>query len=266
MRTEIEALKEIRDRISYFCSRTDGKYDPPWAQEVIGIIDDVLITPYRQCKRFSAPFYVEVGTSIVAIRCASNHDVVWWADHSVHGKSTVDWAESVCTRMNQEAHKRECGESVTGSNQLRDALDKARRFIDSSPLMSIVDDTGTIVRGELCAEIDAALAAPATAEKSSAVGDSAKLREALEFCVKGMCGYCRMDAEARGMTTECVHGCEALLMAKAALAAPPRNCDRPECATTTAAQDVWRREDGGKTAYYEWLLATYKKGDNDGNK
>ena len=51
------------------------------------------------------------------------------------------------------------------------------------------------------------------------------LREALELCVKGMCGYCRMDAEARGMTTECVNGCEALLMAKAALAAPPRNCD-----------------------------------------
>lgn len=105
MRTEIEALKEIRDRISYFCSKTDGKYDPPWAEEVIGIIDDVLITPYRQCKRFGAPFYVDVGTSIVAIRCASNHDVVWRADHSVHGKATVDWAESMCTRMNQEAHR-----------------------------------------------------------------------------------------------------------------------------------------------------------------
>ena len=113
MRTEIEALKEIRDRISYFCSRTDGKYDPPWAQEVIGIIDDVLITPYRQCKRFGAPFYVEVGTSIVAIRCASNHDVVWRADHSVHGKATVDWAESVCTRMNQEAHIRELSKNVS---------------------------------------------------------------------------------------------------------------------------------------------------------
>ena len=48
MRTEIEALKEIHDRISYFCSRTDGKYDPPWAQEVIGIIDDVLTTPLNQ--------------------------------------------------------------------------------------------------------------------------------------------------------------------------------------------------------------------------
>ena len=40
----------------------------------------------------------------------------------------------------------------------------------------------------------------------------------------------------------------------------PRNCDRPECATSKAAQDVWRKEDGGKTAYYEWLLATYTEG------
>ena len=35
----------------------------------------------------------------------------------------------------------------------------------------------------------------------------------------------------------------------------PRNCDRPECATSKAAQDVWRKEDGGKTAYYEWLYS-----------
>ena len=63
------------------------------------------------------------------------------------------------------------------------------------------------------------------AERKSERGDYAKLREALEFCVKGMCGFCRMDAEARGMTTECVNGCEALRKAKVALAAPPRNCD-----------------------------------------
>ena len=47
----------------------------------------------------------------------------------------------------------------------------------------------------------------------------------------------------------------------AALSAPPRNCDRPECATTKEAQEVWRKEDGGKTAYYEWLLAISTKGE-----
>ena len=38
-------------------------------------------------------------------------------------------------------------------------------------------------------------------------------------------------------------------------------CDRPECATTKSAQDVWRKEDGGKTAYYEWLRAASTKGE-----
>ena len=50
-------------------------------------------------------------------------------------------------------------------------------------------------------------------------GDYAKLREALKLCLRGMYGYCRMDAEARGMTTECVNGCEVMLGTKAALAA-----------------------------------------------
>ena len=50
-------------------------------------------------------------------------------------------------------------------------------------------------------------------------------------------------------------------IARTALSVPPRNCDRTECATTKEAQDVWRKEDGGKTAYYEWLLATSTKGE-----
>ena len=33
---------------------------------------------------------------------------------------------------------------------------------------------------------------------------------------------------------------------ESALAAPPRNCERPECATTKSAQDVWHMEDVGK--------------------
>ena len=42
--------------------------------------------------------------------------------------------------------------------------------------------------------------------------------------------------------------------------ASPSNCDRPECATSKAAQDVWRKEDWGKTAYHEWLLTSTKGG------
>lgn len=91
------------------------------------------------------------------------------------------------------------------------------------------------------------------------------LRKALEFCVKGMCGFCRMDAEARGMTTECVNGCEALRKAKAALAAPPRNCDR--FTSAEEAFHAWNNtvDTPGGGAYVglmDWLFApaTEKEG------
>ena len=67
-------------------------------------------------------------------------------------------------------------------------------------------------------------------------------------------GDMRIRREFRGML------CHAKNAIDFALSSPPRNCDRPECATTREAQDVWSREDGGKTAYYEWLLAKATKG------
>jgi hypothetical protein len=48
------------------------------------------------------PFYVDVGTSIVAVRCASNHDVVLEYDHSRH-PFVIELAEKACDRMNKEA-------------------------------------------------------------------------------------------------------------------------------------------------------------------
>lgn len=77
------------------------------------------------------------------------------------------------------AHKRE---AVTGSNQLREAL---KHIKDRLPHMLQYmrvhweDASAGGYFDELMLVIDAALAAPATAEKSSAVGDAAKLRKAL---------------------------------------------------------------------------------------
>ena len=81
-------------------------------------------------------------------------------------------------------------------------------------------------------------------------GDASKLREAMVTISKVSDDW-RLYVNTMPAALDHILG-----LAQAALAAPPRNCDRPECATTKAAQDVWRREDGGKTAYYEWLLAT----------
>ena len=59
-----------------------------------------------------------------------------------------------------------------------------------------------------------------------------------------------------------------IAIVQSALSAPARNCDRPECATSKAAQNVWRKEDGGKTPYYEWLLApaAEREGGGDGRR
>ena len=90
-------------------------------------------------------------------------------------------------------------------------------------------------------------------------GNSAKIREALEAVVK--VGYPHnFQKEAPHIRGYCYEITTAIKKCFAALSSPPRNCDRPECATTREAQDVWRKEDGGKTAYYKWLLAAATKG------
>ena len=92
------------------------------------------------------------------------------------------------------------------------------------------------------------------------LGNAAKMREALEKAdaVLSLISKSAWFIDANFSVNKAV--IEAVNAIEAALSAPPRNCDRHECATTKSAQDVWRKEDGGKTAYYEWLLATSTKG------
>ena len=51
------------------------------------------------------PFYVDVGTSIVAIRCQSNDDVVVRYDYVHGGRCMIDRAIERCDRMNQEVER-----------------------------------------------------------------------------------------------------------------------------------------------------------------
>ena len=103
-------------------------------------------------------------------------------------------------------------------------------------------------------EIGEAAGREETCEKQS-LGNAAKLREACEALMSEIGGYLTDGLEV----IWCSISGKTIKKARAVLSAPPRNCDRQECATTKAAQDVWRKEDGGKTAYYEWLLAKYTK-------
>ena len=96
-------------------------------------------------------------------------------------------------------------------------------------------------------------AGPQPVTDCNRLGNAAKMREALSDACYAMFNFLKTQ---NGGYEEMA---KALDKAKSTLATPPRNCDRPECATTKAAQEVWRKEDGGKTAYYEWLLATSTK-------
>ena len=51
------------------------------------------------------PFYVDVGTSIAAVRCQSNMDVLDRFDHVRLGKAGIEMAEKMCDRMNEEVEK-----------------------------------------------------------------------------------------------------------------------------------------------------------------
>lgn len=51
------------------------------------------------------PFFVDVGTSIAAVRCQSNRDVLDRFDHVWLGKAGIEMANKMCDRMNAEVDK-----------------------------------------------------------------------------------------------------------------------------------------------------------------
>lgn len=53
-------------------------------------------------SNYSKPFYVDVGTSIVAIRCASNRDVIAEYDYE-KCPQIIRFTKDTCDRMNKEA-------------------------------------------------------------------------------------------------------------------------------------------------------------------
>ena len=88
-------------------------------------------------------------------------------------------------------------------------------------------------------------------KKMSAI-EMVRLCETADDWVAMICKQCKIRRPSKA--SYWFNVCEAVF--ESLKIRPQRNCDRPECVTTKEAQDVWRKEDGGKTAYYEWLLAT----------
>ena len=53
-------------------------------------------------SNYDKPFYVDVGTSIAAIRCASNSDVIFEYDYR-RCPQVIQFAKDACDRINREA-------------------------------------------------------------------------------------------------------------------------------------------------------------------
>ena len=105
----------------------------------------------------------------------------------------------------------------------------------------------------------------ATREKSSVVGNAAKMREALRGLLEIVCVDCKSSYEIDG---KCVK-CPRVVAAEAALSAPPRNCDVGTAKEQYERHNKWCAH---KTMKYcwgrscrkclsEWAQMPYEEGD-----
>ena len=56
-----------------------------------------------KAEKMGVPFYVDIGTSIVAIRCTADDEVLIRRDHGWNGKFLIDEMIRVCAKMNEVA-------------------------------------------------------------------------------------------------------------------------------------------------------------------
>ena len=102
------------------------------------------------------------------------------------------------------------------------------------------------------------------------------MREALEKCTNELCEHCKKAYELKFRAQVCCESwCDTVRIAKAALAAPPRNCDR--FATWEEAMQSFRRLAlhekplalwlGSEIeGFARWLFASSQEGATDGSK
>lgn len=152
-------------------------------------------------SNYDKPFYVDVGTSIVAIRCASNHDVVCGLDHT-RSEHSIKLIEEKCERMNKEfelSAKRISDRSYMKSDwSVKNALDFANALANHGWTRGANTDVASSCIYSLCRMLK-------------------ECREAIDVCMKQMCDRCRTAESYEKHPVPCLYGCEALNKAKAAL-------------------------------------------------
>ena len=199
------------------------------------------------------PFYVDVGTSVAAIRCASNHDVVCSIDH--HGwKSSIELLEKDCDRMNREfdlSAKRILDSVYMKSDwSVAQALALANALANHGWERGANSDVASACIYALCRMLKEG-------------GNPAALRNALKEIADICDGRANAANPSPSQDMFIIYN-----LAKAALAEPARNCDiyateksveegREEC-------DHCSHQDHEARCVFcmvRWMLSTAKEGD-----
>ena len=112
---------------------------------------------------------------------------------------------------------------------------------------------------QVCGEIGEMIGREATREKSSRVGNSAKMREALSDACYAMFNFLKTQ---NGGYEEMA---KALDKAKAALAEPPRNCDIGNALEQVSRHRIWCKCGGAcavscKMCFAKWSQMPYEEG------
>lgn len=212
-------------------------------------------------KRREADYIEETARGL--LKAGENYDGIAYTESDL--ESALDLAETKRKKADRlEAALRrelETKDSViqTLSAARDDELDRHRREIDALKQRRTELNAEVAAKDAVIMRLNDAIAEEqkrqlATTENPSAVGDAAKLREALENMVRAethgsmerddLCGRCLEKMFAR-----CNHdGTCWVDKAITALAAPPRNCDR-----FASAEEAW-------DAYDEWVESYRSKG------
>jgi hypothetical protein len=126
-------------------------------------------------SNYGKPFYVDVGTSIAAVRCASDREIVAMYDHGRAGRWAIEEAERICDKLNSEV------KSAAGNTaEMREVL------IWMKERMNAAIHDGSFDCDEALAKLDAALSAP---PRNCDVGtvEEQRFRQS-EYCKKSSMG------------------------------------------------------------------------------
>lgn len=89
------------------------------------------------------PFYIEVGTCLVAIRGTATNDLIYFWDHHKHGKGVIEVVQDICELMNENCEKfnastRKESLQVGNTAKMREALKQAQQVLHCAIVAGIL--------------------------------------------------------------------------------------------------------------------------------